>query len=413
MRYNLGLMDMYPIEASGTNIENDPLFRIIFKDKVDPVKLEDAVYKAIRLHPLFGTKVCFDRNYYLVTNNRPIKIINSSEKNRPRKFGKATNDYPWQMCWDENIVTFEWCHGITDGMGAMEFIETILSFYCGAKTPEVPRRIQLGPGLEPFVDKSEKGENFSIDPKGFSIKDFPAFKRGYKTDCHVLKADISEVLSCSKENETTVAPILSILLSKAIKNNLPERAKNRNVACNIVLDLRRPLAYETMHNCVEYKRVTYQDKHDNMSFKEVAKEYKSILDNARIPANVVRAITERVSMFKAYHILKPKCLRKLALRIIGFFMKDTDCNCVMTYLGKTNTPKEVLEMVEDIQVCCWHDFGECIMACVDYNGILTANICENFINKGIIADFIKLSSMVGINWNYMGCSTFEQAQFVE
>lgn len=413
MRYDLGLMDMYPIEASGTTIENDPMFKITLKSKIDPVVLEDAVYRAIRFHPLFGTQVRFDDVYYLQTNNRPVKLVHAKDSSRPLDFCKNTNGYPWQLCWYDRTITFEWCHGVTDGRGALDFLKTMLSIYCGMKFPVVPRKIMLGPGLEPFVDSKEKGIGYKMEPAGFSKRTLPVYKRGYKTDCHVLSADTKEIIDLSHKTGSSPSVVLSVLLSQAIRKHLPANASNRNVACNVVMDLRKCFVYETMHNCAEYKRITYQDKHDSMSFKEICADYKAILDHARIRENVVRMVTERIASFRALHYVHSKGIRHAAMHVIARLLKDSDCNCVLTYLGKTDFPEEVNAQIEDFQFRVWHDFGECILAAVDFNGTFKINICENYIEKGIVEDFIELCAEQGIYWNYLESTEYEQGHFVE
>ena len=415
MRYNLGYMDMYPIEAAGSNIENNPMYRITFKDYINPILLEDAFTKAIEYYPLFGTKVKFDKEYYLETNKRPIKIFNVKEEERSKVFGKTTNGYPWQCCYYENRLTFEWLHGVSDGVGALNFLTHVLTIYCGGKILRPSKQFLIAPGLEPFFDKKEKGVNFKIDPEGFSFKQFKAHKdNGYTTHCHMLKAKTNEILNLAKTCESSVAPIITILFSQSIRKHLEENnIKKKDVACNVVLDLRRPLNYETMHNCVEYKRTTYQDRHALMSFKSVAKEYKENLDNARNPRNVVKIVTDRVKLFSSYHFLHSKKLYKLCAKVVGFFLKDTDCNFVMTYPGKIDFPPCVRRQVSDIDFRVWHDFGECIIACVDYKGTFNINISENFIDNGVVEEFIEISKNVGIHWNIVEEGIFEQAHFEE
>lgn len=413
MRYNLGYMDKYPIEAAGSRIENNPMYRFVFKEPIEPIILEEAFYKAMEMFPLFKTRVKFDKEYFLETNDKQIKLIKAKEEERPLVFGFNTNDYPWQCCYYENKMTFEWLHGVSDGVGAFDFLRQVLIFYFDIDK-EIPNKTYLvGPGLEPFFDKTEKGINYKVDPSGFSFKDFPAIKRGYKTDCHRLIADTKDVISVARICDSSVASIITILFSKAIRMHLPENIKNKNVACNLVLDLRRPLNYKTMHNCVEYKRITYQDKHEQMSFREIAKEYKKILDNARLVPNIVKTITDRVASLRLYHFIKNKRFMKFAAKIVGIVLKDRDCNFVVTYPGKINLPKDVIERIEDIDFKVWHDFGECIIACVDYNGNFNVNISENFVEKGIVEDFIKISENIGIHFKELETEVYEQAHFEE
>jgi len=414
MRYNLGYMDKYPIEAAGSTIENNPMYRVVFKRPIDPIRLEGAVYEALKNYPLFKTSVEFDKEYYLLTNDRQIRLFNVKEADRSKNFGKNTNGYPWQLCYFEDKLTFEWLHGVSDGVGALNFLENILCHYFGV-SPEVEKYNYLvAPGLEPFFDTKEKGKDFQVDPEGFSFKKFPKIEnRGYKTDCHELRANTEEVVKCAKLNCCSVAPLITILYSKAIRMHLPAELKNKNVACNVVLDLRRSLNYETMHNCVEYKRLTYTDHHDTLSFRSVCEDYKEKLDRGRIEQNVVRAITERVNTFKAYHILPFKGFLKFCVKLVGIVLKDVDCNFVFTYPGKISMPNEVMDGIENIDFKVWHDFGECIISAVDFKGKFNLNISENYAEKGIVEDFIKLSSEYGIHWEELAYGEFEQAHFEE
>lgn len=413
MRYNLGYMDKYPIEAAGSTVENNPMLRVFFRRPIDPVRLESAVLSAFKTYPLFGTSVEFDHEYYLRTNERPLVILHCTEEDRPRTFGKSNNGYPWRFCYDGNKLVFEWLHGVSDGMGAMSFLRQVLMIYFEHPVEEKSVNFTVAPGLEPFFDAKEKGQDFKIEPNGFSIKDFPRIKRGYKTDCHLLRGDTKEIVALAKVCGSSVAPVIAVLFSQALRMHLPEKAKNRNVACNIVLDLRRSLHYETMHNCVEYKRITYVDEYDKMNFRSVAQEYKRILDHARLTPNVVRTVTERVKTFKMYHILGKKWFLKFCIRMIGLFMKHTDCNFVLTYLGAIDLPRDVKDQLLDIDLKAWHDFGECIMCALDYDGKFNLNVSENFAEKGVVEDFIRLSAEVGIHWEETECSVFEQCAFEE
>lgn len=414
MRYNLGYMDKYPIEAAGSNIENNPMYRIVFKQTIDPIKLENAFLCAMKTFPLFKTQVLFDKEYFLQTNDKPLRLKRVSEDDRPKTFGKNTNGYPWQCCYSENKLTFEWLHGVSDGVGALNFLKEMLCCYFGVENNTPTYKFLVASGLEPFFDRKEKGKNYRVDPDGFSFKKFNKIEnRGYQTDSYELVCNTSDILKLSKDVDSSISLVLTILFSKAIRMHLPSDLKNKNVACNVVMDLRRPLNYETMHNCVEYKRITYQDKHESMSFREVAREYKRILDNGRLVPNIVRAITERVTTFKLYHILPNKKFLKFCVKMVGLILKDLDCNFVVTYPGKIDLPKEVMQKIDNIDFKVWHDFGECIIACVDYNGRFNVNISENFAEKGIVEDFMRLSDNVGVHFKLQKTGIFEQAHFEE
>jgi len=157
MRYNLGYVDKYPIEATGSNIENSPMYRVTFKRPIDPVRLEAAARSALTAFPLFATQVEFDREYYLRSNDRPLVILKATEETRPKVFGKNTNGYPWRIVYDGCELCFEWLHGVTDGMGALCFLKQVLLCYFGFNPEVRSLNFLVAPGLEPFIDPKEKG----------------------------------------------------------------------------------------------------------------------------------------------------------------------------------------------------------------------------------------------------------------
>ena len=86
-------MDSYVIDATGSTMEHTPMYKVYFRSPVDPVRLEKAIRQTIEIHPLFGTKVEYDRGYYLRTNTEPIILIHAKEEDRPKVYGAKTKGY--------------------------------------------------------------------------------------------------------------------------------------------------------------------------------------------------------------------------------------------------------------------------------------------------------------------------------
>ena len=132
-RYQLGVMDLYPIAVNKTCMENSPLFKVQFVEKVDVERLYDAVKLALKDHPLFACTIVYDKQYYLEEHDKEFSFYNINEENRPLKYGDDTNGYLWQICYDDYHVIFEWCHAISDGRGGLEFFSSVLSYYFNVK----------------------------------------------------------------------------------------------------------------------------------------------------------------------------------------------------------------------------------------------------------------------------------------
>ena len=323
-----------------------------------------------------------------------------------------TDDFPVHCTKSESSTykpvsaMVEWCHAIGDGRAGYEFFASVLSYYFHTQRPA---ELHLELGLESLYDKKEKGIPQKKQAKGFKAKDMPYMKRGYRTDCHILKAPMKEVLAVSKMHDSSPAAILTPLFSMAMRKHLGEHVKNRNVCCNIIVDCRAPMKFKTMHNCVISKKITYIDEYDALDFSVVSTIYRALIDLAVQPENVVCEATKMVNSIHALLSIKPRFLQKAAVNMLAKSMKHGDGNFAFTYLGKMDLGEEVMQGIRDFSFRSWTDFGECNLAAIDFGGTLVLNICENFYNKEMIKDFIDICNEMGIHFEIEREYEYEQA----
>ena len=406
MKHQLGVMDLYPIAANKTQIENNPFFQARLKEPVDAERLYAAVKQSLCEYPLFACTLRYERGYYLETNEKDFPLIHAAEENRPLAFGDATSGFLWQMCYDQYTISFEWCHAISDGRGGFSFFSSVLCHYFGVDRLVEPA---LELGLESFYNKAEKGIPQKKQEPGFAANALPFIKRGYRTDCHILKAPISEVLSAAKKSDSSPAAVLPPLVSMVLRKHMNPKVKNKNVSCNVVIDCRGPMGFQTMHNCIISKNITYIDSYDTMDFALVSTIYRTLLDLAVQQENIVKAATETVDMIRPIVSVKPRFLQKALAKVVAGVMKHSESNFTFTYLGRMDLPEEVMSGLADFNFRSWTDFGECNVAAIDFGGMLILNICENYQDKHIIPDLIDICSTVGIHFETVDVLTFEQA----
>lgn len=406
MKYQMGVMDLYPIVANKTKIENNPFLQVSLKEVVDAERLYAAVKNTLLEYPLFACTLRYEKGYCLETNEREFSLIYAEETDRPLSFGDRTNGFLWQMVYSKHSISFEWCHAVSDGRGGFAFFSSVLCHYFGVP---VPVEAALDLGLESFYDKKEPGIPQKKQEKGFAPNALPYIKRGYKTDCHILKVPISEVLATAKKNDSSPAAVLPPLFSMALRKHIKATAKNKNVCCNVVIDCRGPMKFKTMHNCIISKNITYVDKYDTMEFSLVSTIYRTLLDLAVQKENIVKEATKTVDTIRPIVSVKPRFLQKALAKVVAGVLKHSDNNFTFTYLGRVDLPKEVMAGLDDFCFRSWTDFGECNIAAVDFGGMLILNICENYRDKQIIPDFIEICNKAGINFEKTEELVFEQA----
>lgn len=410
MIYELGNNDRYGICVNGTAMENASFFTVSLKENVNSEKLLNAVNKALEFHPLFKTKVIYKKQYYLETNDEKVLITRSDALNRPKEFGKSTNNYPWRLCYDKCDICFEWCHVITDGKGAILFLNDILNAYYDLPLENKEKPLVLG--YESMYDKNIKSLGQVKQKKGFSVKNFPVIKNGFKCQSHILSVKTEDVLRVSKKSDATPSAVIVPLLCRALRNRLPKDIKNRNVKCAIAVDCRKPSGIDTSHNFVLVKTITYTDRLDNYDLSTVSTIYRAMIDLFVDKDNIINGCTDMIDETDFLYHIKPLWLQRIIMKLVAKIVKNTMQNIGFTYLGKVPFSQELCNKIEKFGFRSWPDFGHCCVAAIDFNGTLFLDFCENFVDKELINEFIKLCADCGLKVNLEKEEMFEQASMI-
>lgn len=405
-KYELDTMDIYSIAVNRTAMENASFFAIELDENINEDKLIKAIKKAIEFNPLFGCKIVDKNNHsYLEKNNKPIVVFNVKEEDRPKTFVKGTNDYCFQITYYKNRLTFEWYHIITDGAGAVDFLYSLLNSYFDRCFDSIPDKFDTDVYLKDLVDKRIKPIGRKNEPKGFNNKYLPIEKRGYKCMTHIIRIPVEDVIKLSKRAESTPAAIFVPLLSRAIRKNLPTNINNRNVSCNVMVNVRDRLRIKTMHNAAIGKVLTYTDKMDKYDFDTVATCYRAMLDLAVQKENLIYNLTDTASSIDLL-----LGLRKLKLnKAVASILKNSMNNVVFTYIARLHFDDVVKSHIKKIDARSWPDIGNLVIAMIDFNGTLVLDITENYKNKNIVPDFLKELKEYNIRYEYEEPFIFEQA----
>lgn len=389
-RYKLGVMDLYPLAIMGTSIEDSPTMILTLDEPIDGKRLHRALCEAAEMFPLFKTRIVFDKGYYLERNDNPILIFNEDDHDRAFTWKTGTNDYPWKLSYYDNQIIIRWCHAVTDGRGAEEFLKAILYLYYGSSISVEPT---LELGLEPFADKKEKGLPQKKQPKGFGKGAIKLKKSGRESQVHVLKCKTADVLKLAKRSDASPATVIPPLFSMALRKCMK---KKKNVSFSIVIDARGPLGHKTMHNCIFTKAITYIDRFDEMSFELVSTIYRAILNLACEPENVVVAVTDYVSLISHLVGSSSEAFIRFCGKLCALFMKGSDSDATFSYHGKVDFGEEVNKHIRSYKTFSWTDFDYCNITAADLNGEFCLIINEAYDDERVVPGFISLAKEFGI-----------------
>lgn len=396
MKVRLSFKDLIMHALTGSKAEITPCHYFVFKENIDPKKLHEAVKKSLELYPLMACTIVYDKGYYFETTTNLYPIFNCKEEDRPRSFRKGTNGYLWSISYYENKLCIDICHSLSDGRGWMYFIESIIDSYFNGMSNKniVDEKI-----MEDAIDKKAKGYFKKKQEKGYKRSDIQYVNNNDATaNCHLLVTDMKQVLDAAHKVEASPVTIIAPLFSQTLRDFIKPGAKNRNVSCIVPVDTRAILKYNNSHNSISEAYFTYIDKFDNVDISQLSTIYRAMLDLQVQPESISESVRNQMKMYQPIlKLLNPFTFKPIS-KIGGKIAKETQCNFVITYLGKTTFDPIVYESIEKYYWRSWHQFQDCNIAALDYNGKLYITITENY-EKGdeIANNFINRCKSVGID----------------
>ena len=397
MRYKLGNNDYFAVVMAGTVLETCLTVTLTFDEAIREADLKRAVQRTLHFFPLLKTRLIFDKEYYLETNPAPVVIRACSFENRPLRIGRETNGYLWQLTYNQNRLTFDLFHALTDGYGCILFLSTIVNLYFQPdfQPGTIPDPDVLG--YESLFDPSIRHFPGEKARKGFSRKDFPYAIRCSRYTLHELAVDKELLLRKCKELQLTPVSFLTPLFAKAIYENLPPD-KDLAVRGMINVDGRRTAGVDTMHNFVLQKLIVYGRQEDGESLRAIGGRYRQELNDFKKEDHLIELSTKMIRTTEWLYRKLPRCVSRRLAKVIAYVVKSTRSNFVMTYWGTFPLAGE--SRITDLSVFSRPDMGGSTFSMIEINEAFHITISETFHDKRILPAFIRLVQNEGVCLRY-------------
>ena len=176
-----------------------------------------------------------------------------------------------------------------------------------------------------------------------------------------------------------------------------------------MVDCRAPMQMDTMHNFMNMKLITYQDKFDSYDLPKLGTIYRALLDLYVQPENIIWSCTQMIDSTDFLYKMRPLALQKAVMKNVAKILKKTMNNTAFTYLGRVPFSDEVKRHLLDFNFRSWPDIGDCVVAAADLNGTLILDVCENYADKGVVGSFLRICKEFGMDIKETQVTVFEQA----
>lgn len=389
------------------------VLEVRMKSRVRGDLLRRALEKSLIRYPYLKSKLVEkDGDFYIAENQLSAAF---AKTDKFRSLGSMSVNYHLiDVTYTDNKIRVAFHHALCDGKGIKPFLETLIYYYCCLKYNRTFDSKGIRLAGEPLLP-GETTEPFGESKYEVTDTKMPEIIRdGYRlpenqeevTNYFRYEVNINhdDFMKIAKENNATPAILLSLMCSKAIKDLYPDADKP--IVCSMASDLRKELGLENTHkNCVSSLYLPYSDEFDQLSLKEQATQYRTIIKEQRQP-DVVK------SMVNAQTGLSDKLDQKEKLdqkqEMMAFFNDLCINTYVISYIGQMELG-EWGKYVDSIHLYSSGNKG-LILNMVSAGEYFTVDFLQSFESDHLFKNFMKTLEKNGIHGDVTEKMEFQTIQ---
>ena len=380
------------------------------KEKINPEILQKAMDMTLPRFPTF--KVSLRKGFfwrYFEPNNRPGPFVQKDIANpcMPMDF-EANNRYLVRLYYYENRISLEAFHSISDGLGALHLLRTLIAVYLRLQGHDIPNThgvldIDEKPDPAELEDSYLKYASSKIRPPRSQAKAYRVEGTFEKDTLNIICGVMSttEVKKAAKKYGVSITEFLNSVLLYALmlkqKSENPKKEKPLKLA--LPVDLRGMFPSKTLRNFITMVYPSIDPRMGEYTFEEIAKQVHHYMRyyvndkflNADITTN---AFTQQHPLIR----IVPLAIKDLVVKQFYVRVQDCQSSAGLTNVGVMNLSDEMKEHVERFDVYMGQPFSSRTnCAIVSYNDILTINFASSIVETDVERNFFRKLVEEGIH----------------
>ena len=337
-----------------TSSRQDPkVFRFVCElyETVDAQVLQSALDKTITKFPFYQSilKKGLFWYYFEDTTLQPV-VTEEYEQPCAPLYDADRPGLLFRVCYYKKRINLEVFHALADGMGAVNFLRTLVYFYLIEKHPDcVDEKIQLN-DCDPSPDQvcqdafqkyynrtkkaNQKKRAHAYRPKGsYLSEDRIGIVEG------VLS--VKSLLKIAHQYHASVTEFLTSVLLCSIQEGMSIREQASPAVITIPVDLRHFFQTKTARNFFAVIRIRYNFKKSGDSFPDVITEVKKSFDEQLVPQNM-QNILDQYSALENNILIRiiPLGIKILCLKLAGR-QAGRDETADISNMGKIVMPQKI------------------------------------------------------------------------
>ena len=258
----------------------------------------------------------------------------------------------FQVSYYKERINFEVFHALTDGTGAMHFLQELVQNYLilahpKENFPEIGRDKKTGRGN---IEEDSFSQYYSSDiPKNREKKKAAVKLKGEKlvhSDMHISEVVLSvkEVHQKARSYGVSITVLLTAVMLCSIREEIPKNQQKRPVTLMIPVNLRNYFPSQSMTNFFGWIEVGYTFS-DTTTFEEVLADVKLQFEQELEKDKIAMHMNEYVRIEKNIFVRAVPLEIKKYFLMIGANLGSRSITAVYSNIGIIRLPEEYREYI--------------------------------------------------------------------
>ena len=399
---NAGLI--YP---SASNEKWNNVFRVsaYLKKDVDPQVLQQALNIVILRFPSFDVAVRRGFFWYYFQSLNEFPKVEEETLYPCRKMELNAKKHLFRVLYFKNKISFETFHSLTDGNGAINFLNSLLCCYFNLQNENVnEKELEFSYKDKPSIDDIEDSFKRYADHSGTIKRQSRKAYQIYGTPepngkLNVITAVTSakKLHDIAKEHNATITQFLVSCYAKAIlEYKLRTIQKKKPVVISVPINLRKYFGSKTLRNFSSWIDICFDKPASIDDMILQTKEQMQVLSKEYLQKNININVGAERNIFVR---LLPLPFKKLALQVAHRLFGEGSYTTVLTNLGKVSAPKGFENLIERYDcLLCKSMLNALNMAIVSFGDKFSITLTGAIKEHNIEKDFVKILRNYGLEF---------------
>ncbi len=363
-------------------------------EPVIPELLQEALEETLQQRPQFHVRIHrgFFWHYIEEATGKPV-VLEEYRGVCPILQEKGKHDQlHFEVTYYKNRINFDLFHGISDGTGAIEFLNMMTLAYLKRVHPDelADTFINSGASADGLSENSYK--HFYEDKTEAPKSSGPAYHpHGLKLPFDQLQflevhMPVDEILRRSRELGVSMTSYIGTRLMMALLQDMPAQQKNIPVTISMPVNLRNLYPSQSIRNFFNNVSVSHLPTGDE-TLETLAKEFDQQFRENLAP-DKIRAHMNHYQKLQENRGLRaiPLFLKQPGLRL-ACWLDSKKVSAVLSNLGPMKIPPAMAQYIDLYSMFCSSE--NLFMTLCSYNGRLVIGITNPYLRTGVLKSFIR------------------------